>query len=395
MIIPRLAIRNILGAGLRTGLNVFILSLAFVTILWSQGLIDGMGRQAMDAMKDMELGGGQYWHPDYDPFDPISLEKAHGVLSKSLKQRVWDGSATPVLITLATAYSLGRAQTILLKGIDPRQKILRIPSQSLDQNEPDGIPGLIGQRMARETGLKIGDGVTVRWRDVHGVFDARDIVISGIMTTSVPSVDNSQIWVPLEELRSMLQAPEEATVVVMDKASKNPSGNLVGDDTWVFRDLDFLLKDMKQLVKTKSLGNMVVYVLLLFMGLLAIFDTQVLSIFRRRKEIGTLMALGMSRVQLVSLFTLEGSLHGILALLAGAVYGIPILAWSAKTGLSMPEITGNLGIAISDTLYPVYGLSLVAGTTLLVLVTVTLVSYLPARRIAQLNPTDALKGKIT
>jgi ABC-type antimicrobial peptide transport system permease subunit len=37
----------------------------------------------------------------------------------------------------------------------------------------------------------------------------------------------------------------------------------------------------------------------------------------------------------------------------------------------------------------------VAWTALLVLVTVTVVSYLPARKIARLNPTDALKGKIT
>jgi ABC-type lipoprotein release transport system permease subunit len=395
MIILRLAIRNLLGAGLRTGLNVFILSLAFVSILWSQGLIDGMGKQAMDAMKDMELGGGQYWHSGYDPFNPLTLENAHGLLSTTLKQQIKKGAATPILITLATAYPRGRARTILLKGMDPRQKILRIPSNVLVKKEWDGIPGLIGRRMARETGLKTGDAVTVRWRDVHGVFDARDIVIAGIMTTSVPSVDANQIWAPLDDLRSMLRAPEEATLVVLErgfiKAAKNPEQG----HAWTHRDLDFLLADMQQFVKVKSLGNMVVYILLLFMGLLAIFDTQVLAIFRRRKEIGTLMALGMSRIQLVSLFTLEGALHGVMALLAGAVYGIPLLVWSAKTGLSMPEITENMGMAIANTLYPAYGFSLVAGTTLLVLVTVTVVSYLPARKIARLNPVDALKGKIT
>jgi ABC-type lipoprotein release transport system permease subunit len=395
MILLRLAIRNLLGAGLRTGLNVFILSLAFVSILWSQGLIEGMGKQAMDAMKDMELGGGHFWHSGYDPFNPLTLENAHGVLSETLKQLVGEGSATPILITLATAYPRGRARTILLKGIDPRQTILRIPSAVLAKKESDGICGLIGQHMARETGLKTGDAVTVRWRDVHGVFDARDIVIAGIMTTSVPSVDHNQIWVPLEDLRSMLQAREKATVVVLEKGFMNTNENFFQGHAWMYRGLDFLLADMQQFVKVKSLGNMVVYALLLFMGLLAIFDTQVLAIFRRRKEIGTLMALGMSRIQLVGLFTLEGALHGVLALLVGAVYGIPLLVWSAKTGLSMPEITENMGMAISDTLYPVYGLSLVAGTTLLVLVTVTLVSYLPARRIAKLNPTDALKGKIT
>ena len=37
---------------------------------------------------------------------------------------------------------------------------------------------------------------------------------------------------------------------------------------------------------------------------------------------------------------------------------------------------------------------LVAGTTAIVLIAVTIVSFMPARRIARLNPTDAIKGKL-
>ncbi len=61
------------------------------------------------------------------------------------------------------------------------------------------------------------------------------------------------------------------------------------------------------------------------MAMLAVFDTQVLSIFRRQKEIGTYVALGMTRGQVVKLFTIEGAMHSVLAALVGAVYGIPLL----------------------------------------------------------------------
>jgi ABC-type lipoprotein release transport system permease subunit len=129
------------------------------------------------------------------------------------------------------------------------------------------------------------------------------------------------------------------------------------------------------------------------MALLAIFDTQVLSVFRRRKEIGTLMALGLPRGKVIGLFTVEGALHGIMALVLGAVYGVPALMISAARGLSLPEMMDNAGIAISDRLYPTYGAGLVVGTTLIVLTAVTIVSFLPTRKIADLNPTEALKGK--
>ena len=53
--------------------------------------------------------------------------------------------------------------------------------------------------------------------------------------------------------------------------------------------------------------------------MLAIFDTQVLSIFRRQKEIGTYVALGMTRKQVVALFTVEGAMHSVLGRLGRSV----------------------------------------------------------------------------
>jgi putative ABC transport system permease protein len=164
-------------------------------------------------------------------------------------------------------------------------------------------------------------------------------------------------------------------------------------DGWSFKSVDDLLKDVRELVRAKTLGSMVVYVLLILLAMLAIFDTQVLSIFRRRREIGTLMALGMTRAKVIQLFTLEGALHGVLAAAVAALYGIPLLAYLAREGWELPTNTDSYGFAIGETLFPVFGAGLVMGTTLLVLVVTTIVSYLPTRRISQLKPTDALRGR--
>jgi len=392
MLTLKLAFRNIIGAGLRTWLNVFILSLAFLTIIWVQGILDGFNKQAMDAMIDMELGGGQFWHAAYDRYDPLTIEEAHGPVSERLTALIEKNRATPILITSGAVFPEGRVQSILLKGIDPNQKLINIPSYVLKTEDQNIIPALIGKRVARETRLQKGDEVTIRWRDIHGTFDATDIRIAGIMDTTVQTVDVNQIWLPLSSLREMLQADNQATLVVLEKNLTD----VPSDDTlWVHRDLDYLLKDLKEFIRTKSSGNSILYVLLLFMALLAIFDTQVLSIFRRRKEMGTLMALGMPRGGIIGLFTLEGALHGLLALGMGAVYGIPLLMLSAIKGFSMPPMTDNIGLALSDTVYPTYGAGLVIGTTLLVLITVTIVSFLPTRKISRLKPTDALRGKLS
>jgi ABC-type antimicrobial peptide transport system permease subunit len=59
----------------------------------------------------------------------------------------------------------------------------------------------------------------------------------------------------------------------------------------------------------------------------------------------------------------------------------------------MPDIARDFGIAIPESMYPYYGFKLLVGTTLLVLVAVTIVSFLPTSRIAKLKPTEALRGK--
>jgi putative ABC transport system permease protein len=107
------------------------------------------------------------------------------------------------------------------------------------------------------------------------------------------------------------------------------------------------------------------------------------------------MALGMDRTRVIALFTVEGAMHGVLALGAGAVYGIPLLALTLAKGIPVPQIMSDMGMPVPHILYPSYGLRLVVVTTLLVLVSVTVVSMLPASNIAKLKPTDALKGKAT
>jgi putative ABC transport system permease protein len=390
MIIFKLAFRNIIGAGLRTWLNVFVLSLAFVMTIWVQGLVDGMNEHAVRTSIDFEYGGGQFWHSSYDPYDPFTLEESHAPLTPALEELVSRGDATPILVTSGAIYPDGRVHSALLKGIDPSQDILQIPGQSLAETGNGTIPGLIGSQMAEQTKLRVGDLVTVRWRDVNGTFDADDVEIVQIMHNASPAVDQGQIWVPIERLRRMLQAPGEATLVVLRSGiDRVPPG----DGTWIYRDLDYLLATIKEFVRAKSGGSYVMYGLLLFMGLLAIFDTQVLSIWRRRREIGTLMALGMERSTVIGLFTFEGALHGILALLVGAAYGIPLMKLTLSKGIPMPGAVKDMGIALPQVLYPSYGVWLLAGTTLLVLLSVTLVSFLPASKIAKMKPTEALRGK--
>ena len=390
MLSLKLAYRNLMGAGLRTWLNVAILSLVYVLIIWHQGLFSGMLHQISTEMIRDEIGGGQYWQKTYDPYDSFSFDESHSIVPDELKALIENGDATSILIRQAAIYPEGRIQSVVLKGIDPGQRILEIPTANLDTGE-DVLPVLIGKRMAQSNSLKIGDQLMIRWRDVNGTFDAIEGKIVEIMNTKVPTIDSGQLWIPLERLRKMINLDNEATIIVIDR---DLAGH-VNSPKWEFKSHDFLLKDVHEMVKSKRVSSFIMYSILLFLAMLAIFDTQVLAIFKRRKEIGTLMALGMTRFMVISVFTLEGALNGILALAIGAIYGTPLIILTATKGLTLPQAKQSYGYALADKLFPVYSIGLVLITVFLVMLTVTVVSYLPSRKISRLKPTEALKGKIS
>ena len=300
-----------------------------------------------------------------------------------------EGKLTPILIRPGTMYPEGRIQNVLLKGIDPQQRILKMPSSYLESKNGE-IPAMIGRRSAGANRLKIGDYVTVRWRDANGTFDAAEVRITYIFRTNVPALDAGVLWLPLQKLRQMAQMENEATLLVTSR-EVGFIGSVPG---WDFKAHDFLLSDIREMIEMKSIGGYIFFIILMSLAMLAIFDTQVLSIFRRQKEIGTHIALGMTRRQVIGLFTVEGAMHSVLAAMLAALYGFPLLAWQASVGWTMPGGTDDFGMTIAETIYPAYSLGLVLGTTLIVLLTTTIVSFLPTRRIAKMNPTDAIRGKI-
>ncbi len=385
----KLAWRNLAGAGLRTWLNVGVLSFIYVLIIWHQGLFNGMYAQASRDMIRDEVAGGQFRHRGYDPYDPLTLDESHGPVPPELEALGEQGLAAPVLIRQGSAYPGGRMQSVLIKGIDPGQKILGLPTAELDQ-EGETLPVLIGKTMAQKNSLRKGSRFTVRWRDAQGTFDALDAEVVRIMETNVSTVDRGQIWISRKRLEEMAALPGEATLIIVSPEVKTPPR----PEGWAFRSQARLMKDLTEMVNSKRIASSFMYAILMLLALLAVFDTQILSIFRRRKEIGTLMALGMVRSRVVALFTLEGAMHGLLALAAAAVWGIPVLIWSARKGIPLPGMTGDYGYAIATRLFPAYSLGLVGTTVLVVMTAVIIVSYLPSRRISGWKVTEALKGKL-
>ena len=388
----KIAIKNLLGAKLRTWLNVFVTALSFFMIILFSAMYDGMREHAKQVTIDTEIAGGAYWHPEYDPLDPMTFEDAHSIIPRDLKSLVDQKKAIAVLVSQASIYPNGRIMPVIMKGITPEQNIVNMPTQMLVGHEEVAIPVLIGRGMAKDANLQVGDAFTIRWLDADRTYDADEGTVVHIMDTENFKLDMGHIWVPLKKAQTMLAMEEEATYVTYSEGVSVVKNK----NDWIPRDVKYLIRDMEALIKADEPNAAIMYIVLLCFAAMGIFNAQVLSIFRRGKEIGTLMALGMTRTWVVGLFTLEGGLNAFLAAIMTVILFGPLLWYFGTNGiwLGVDYSDGAMGLIVEKYLIPVYSVGLVVTTTIIVSIIVLIVSYLPSRRIARMKPTDALRGKV-
>ncbi len=383
--ILKLAWRNIIGGGFRTWLNVFILSVVLVSIVGFHGIYMGWQRDAEDGIINWHISGGQYWHKAYDPYDSFSFEDSRAKMPEAIK----DEDAVEFLVSQGVIYPQGRMKNIILKGVEEEQDLLELPTKSLIYEEGK-YKLMLGYRTARKLEMKAGDKLMLRWRDSQGSFDAAEFEIVEIFKTAVLTIDQGQVWLGLEQMRQMLDCPGDVNYFSV----KEEVGDLGRE--WIFKSQNDLLAEFRAVLTAKITGGVFMYVLLLFLAMIAVFDTQVLALFRRRKEVGMMMAMGMQRRQIIRIFTLEGFLAGVLAVFLAAIWGTPLLLKFQETGLKLPDYTDSYGLdGIMDALYPHYTVELAVITLVVVMVIITVVSYMPVRSISRLLPVDALRGKMT
>jgi putative ABC transport system permease protein len=125
----------------------------------------------------------------------------------------------------------------------------------------------------------------------------------------------------------------------------------------------------------------------LVVGMFLIYNTMSISVVQRRREIGTLRALGATRRDIVVLFTLEGALLGLVGSVVGVVIGLG-LAHVMLDG--MQETVSEMFMPVPATRLHVSRAILYGIGSLGVLAT-TIAAAFPAMQAARSSPIEALR----
>jgi putative ABC transport system permease protein len=143
---------------------------------------------------------------------------------------------------------------------------------------------------------------------------------------------------------------------------------------------------IKSLTGTQDFIFSIITAVFLTVVLLGIVNAMLMSVLERTREIGTMLAVGMRRRQIIKLFLFEGMVIGTIGALLGLTVGLVIVAIAHSKGIPLPAP----GATVDSIVRPWVSLRFVLGALAGTPVGAGLATFWPAWRASRLKPVEAL-----
>ncbi len=333
----------------------------------SPGLIGAVAGVQLTVQKDLSR---RQQIAVWQPFVPL-IEAMPGVTAVSPQIR---GSAFLV-----------RGQAIAPVGVigvmpDKLSAIVDVSSAIVagdDALPSDGI--LIGQKLADDLGLHVGQAIMVRSDRQR----ERSFRVGGIFSLGIASADRQVAYMNFTTARALFDLPSGISRIELKVAPVAEAPRLADRleratglkvTAWTEENAQLF-----EALDAQGRTGTIIKAFALLTIMIGIASAMLLSVMRRRSEIGIMRAVGVSRLFILQVFVLEGTLIGAIGGITGG-----LTAWAALA--PFPPISqsqsGSLPIDVGQ-----------GGFLLAILLTTlaaAIASIVPAQRAARVDPVDAI-----
>ncbi|MGS0681464.1 ABC transporter permease [Shewanella sp. 125m-7] len=309
------------------------------------------------------------------------------------------------------AASEHRSVGMLVNGVVPdkerRASIIAqqiIMGHYLDAGDNNQV--VLGDRLAKNLQVKVGDELTVMGSTMEGGFAAGVLLVTGIFNTGINDVDRTTSQVSLATFQRIFEMHNQVSLVSINAPSMSqvsfyrqqlqtllPAPLQAGTELTV-HDWQQLNPGIKQGIEADLSSAIIMYAVLVLLVILGVMNTQLMAVLERTKEFGIMLAIGSKPSRLFTQILIETLMMGIIGMLLGALLGGVIAAYFSQVGIALPGM-GDIGaqFGIGDRIYPLLSpLSVLIGP-LVVCIGSVLVSIYPAFKTLSLEPISAMQSK--
>jgi len=400
----RIAFRNVLRNRRRSLITFSAVFLALGIMVSIRGFLNGLQATIRESVVLGQTGALQVHRKGFlksvnatlDQVIPSDVEFLRKITSvpgvKAATARIMFGG-------MANANDTSTAA--MFTAMDPVQELIVCPrrnemiyrGKSLKDSSP--IAAILSPELASNLGVKLGQRATILTSDRDGVMNALDFDFVGEYgQPGLPLPDKKLGFVPLSFAQELLRMEGKATEIAVALHRFEDAERLkpvlqeaLGPEyevaTW--HDVAAFVDDA---IATQNFILNLIAGVFLFVALLGIANTMLMSVLERTREIGTMMSVGVRRRQILSMFLLEASLLGLAGGILGALVGGGFVLYYGHTGMVLP---------IPGMLVPLHVFPVISGSYILFILALAaggaaLAALWPSVRASRMRPVEALSS---
>jgi ABC-type lipoprotein release transport system permease subunit len=401
----RLAWRNIWRHRRRTVIIVLAMGLSLAMMMMYDGLMDGFNN-AIAANAVRVLGGNIQVHDegyrakvDSNPLLPLADDTS--VVQAALAQ--------PEVIAASRRIQTGGlvsnhegAFSMSIIGIEPEAEAPVsliaehvVDGRYLEPTDEDAI--LIGKGLAEALSINVGDRVTMVGSDVHKQNRQRTMTVIGIYDVGIPTIEKGTAYISLAEAQSLFNLRDQSTEVQITIKQVGTEPAVVAAMTPLLPgyEVESWEKNYPELgtaVNRKTIVMDIFSVIIVMIAGIGILNLLMMAVYERTREIGLMGAMGLKPRQIATTFILEGTLIGIVGVLAGTAMGLAVNLSLGKVGMDYSQFAGvtEYMALISGRVYPTLGVSKLFWRAAVIAVIAALAAFIPAMIASRREPSEAL-----
>src|SRR5215207_1382250 len=401
----RLAWRNLWRHRRRTVIIVLAMGLSLGMMMFYDGLMDGFN-DAIAGNAVRVLGGNVQVHAegyrekvDSNPLLPLTDDMS--VVKAALSQPDVIAAARRIQTSGLVSNREG-AFSMSIIGIDPDAEASVsliaehiVEGRYLEAADEDSI--LIGQGLADALAIGVGDRVTMVGSDIHKQNRQRTMTVIGIYDIGIASMEKGTSYISLTEAQNLFNLRDQSTEVQIILKR-------VGLETGVIAALAPALPgyeveswannypELGNAVGRKNIVMDIFSVIIIMIAGIGILNLLMMAIYERTRAIGLLGAMGLKPRQIATTFILEGTLIGVVGVIAGIAIGLLTNLSLMQVGMDYSQFAGvtEYMALISGKVYPTLGLSRLFGRASTILIIAALAALIPAMIASRREPSEAL-----
>lgn len=410
-VLPWLALRNLGRELRRSALTASAMALGLALLIFSRTLSDGAHDDWV--ISGVRLGSGHVivqgqGYRESGSLDDRLAEAELAAVTASVGSLPGVLEASVRMEVAGLASSTEGAVPVRIVGVDPEaelgfSRIGEEPRSGRYLEDGDRLHAFIGEKLALRLDLDLNSRFVLTAQGASGDIEGQLVRLVGTYQTGLDELDEGLVHIPMATARSWLGVGEAATSISLlleDEAQTVPvveslRESLLGRSTSVLSWHE-AMPELDSLIRLDDAGDWVFHGILFAIVAVAILNAVFMSVLHRRRELGLLHSLGLSRFQTGTVVFLEGLFITAASGLVGMVIGFAVVWLFFRDGLDfstlMPGEFTFSGVVMNPVLVPVIEVKHVLQSLFFMVLIGVAASLYPAWVAGRLDPAEAVKA---